>query len=87
MQRCDWFIPIIHHIKSSCDKRQVNPDLTTLWRFLCAPISDLGVIIAVTTDKQLKDKQSNIVYAIRCQESECKDLYIGEIIHIQSRVV
>ena len=42
------------------------------------PKNTLRQALVHPKDKQPKDKQSNIVYAIQCKDSGCDDLYIGE---------
>ena len=42
------------------------------------PTNTLRQKLVHPKDKQPKDKQSNIVYAIQCKDSDCQDLYIGE---------
>ncbi|XP_072028313.1 uncharacterized protein [Amphiura filiformis] len=41
------------------------------------PKNTLRQALVHPKDKQPKDKQSNIVYAIQCKDSGCDDLYIG----------
>ena len=42
------------------------------------PKNTLRQALVHPKDKQPKDRQSNIVYAIQCQDSGCEELYIGE---------
>jgi len=42
------------------------------------PTNTLRQAIVHPKDKQPKDKQSNIVYAVQCKDNGCQDLYIGE---------